>query len=85
MLLLGARPLVHFLAVLCAIARGDVLEQFLDQVDVREDHASAAVSAKTKLVDGVTKRRYLSILYKRWLVQGLSGGVAGAGDCENSE
>lgn len=31
----------------------DVLEELLDEVDVREDHAAAAVAAEFELVDGV--------------------------------
>jgi hypothetical protein len=53
---------------LCALARGDVLEQFFDQVNMCKDHTTAAVSAETKLVDGVTKRNCISILNKRGLV-----------------
>jgi hypothetical protein len=36
---------------------GDVLEEFLDQVDVGEDHAAAAVALETDVVEGVTGRR----------------------------
>ena len=36
-----------------AIATGHVLEQFLDEIDVGEDHAAAAVSAEVELIDGL--------------------------------
>jgi hypothetical protein len=36
---------------------GDVLEEFLDQVDVSEDHAAAAVALETDGVECVTGRR----------------------------
>jgi hypothetical protein len=35
---------------------GNVLEELLDQVDVGEDHAAAAVACETELVEGVTVR-----------------------------
>lgn len=41
-----------------AIACGHILEQFLDEVDVREDHAAAAVAAEAELVDGVAGGEY---------------------------
>ena len=35
---------------------GNVLEELLDQVDVGEDHAAAAVACETELVEGITVR-----------------------------
>jgi hypothetical protein len=35
---------------------GNVLEEFLDKVDMREDHATAAVALETDGVEGVTGR-----------------------------
>jgi hypothetical protein len=38
-----------------AVDAENVLEQFLDQVDVGEDHAAAAVALQTDSVEGVTR------------------------------
>jgi hypothetical protein len=46
---------------------GNVLEEFLDEVDVREDHAAAAVTLKTDGVEGVTGRvSVLAVRMGRW-------------------
>jgi hypothetical protein len=36
-----------------AFGSGNVLEQLLNQIDVCEDHAAAAVALEVELVDGV--------------------------------
>jgi hypothetical protein len=48
-----ARGLFYFLAV----GAGDVLEELLDQVDVGEDHTTAAVALQTDGVEGVAGER----------------------------
>ena len=46
------------------VGAGDVLEQLLDQVDVGEDHAAAAVAREAELVEGVTEEGM-------WLARGV--------------
>jgi hypothetical protein len=38
------------------LAAGDVLEEFLDEVDVGENHTAAAVALEADGVEGVTGR-----------------------------
>jgi len=54
--LLSTRSFAHILCGFCFVGAGNVLEELLDQVDVGEDHAAAAVAGKTELVEGITMR-----------------------------
>ena len=50
-LLLAHRPLLGSF-----LGAGYVLEEFLDQVHVGEDHAAAAIALETNGVEGITER-----------------------------
>lgn len=43
----------HALLLFAFLCGGNVLEEFLDQVDVGEDHAAAAVTLETYFVEGL--------------------------------
>lgn len=49
-----ARDLAHGVRDGGFVGERNVLEEFLDQVDVCEDHAAAAVAREAELVEGVT-------------------------------
>jgi hypothetical protein len=66
--LLILRTTAHLVARLALLVAGNVLEQLLDQVDMGEDHATAAVALELEVVDGVAVvRRWLAgvVLAKR--------------------
>ena len=55
--MLTTRSFAPVLCGFCFIGAGNVLEELLDQVDVGEDHAAAAVAGETELVEGIPVRR----------------------------
>jgi hypothetical protein len=57
----------------CALGRGHILEEFLDEIDVGEDHAAAAVPAEIELIDRLAGR-------SGWLAFGMYKWESRVGD-----
>jgi hypothetical protein len=71
-----------------ALFAGNVLEEFLDQVDVCEDHTAAAVSREADSVEGVAGRDdgLVGVIWRVEVVSRvIEGGGGGKGVCSAAQ